>query len=74
MTISDQEEQAERRRVLFQDADVRNGDTNAYIDQYAPELTPWRSLRVRMKKLSSGSLRQKKARQHLSCIHAGGNR
>ena len=38
MTISDQEDQEERRRVLQNDARVRNGDTSAYIDHAHSEL------------------------------------
>jgi hypothetical protein len=42
MTTYDPEDQAERRRVLANDARVRdqsrNGDTSAFIDHYSPEL------------------------------------
>jgi hypothetical protein len=42
MTTSDQEDQAERRRGLINDARVRdqsrNGDTSSYIDHYSPEM------------------------------------
>ena len=40
--LTDQEEQAKRRRVLRNDARVRdqsrNGDTSSYIDHYSPEM------------------------------------
>jgi hypothetical protein len=63
--------QSEKRRVMRQDADVRHGDTDAYLERHAPALAPGRQL----PELSEAEKEQIKKRiaeaekQHASTYH-----